>query len=121
MTKNGSFWIGMLVGAAAGATTALLTTPKRGSEMREGISQGAQGVGRKAGAAWGDVKDRASSIADSARGMVTQTAGKTKEAATSAKSRAQDAVQAGRQASEAKRQEMQEELEEKKYKASHAA
>ena len=34
----GAFFLGLLIGAAAGAIIALLTTPKRGSEMRHEIS-----------------------------------------------------------------------------------
>ncbi|MGH2380349.1 MAG: YtxH domain-containing protein [Candidatus Limnocylindria bacterium] len=38
----GAFFLGLILGAAAGAIVALLTTPKRGSEMRHEISERAK-------------------------------------------------------------------------------
>lgn len=43
----GAFFIGLLVGAAAGAIVALLTTPKRGDEVRREVAQRADEVRRE--------------------------------------------------------------------------
>lgn len=40
----GSFFLGLLLGAAAGAIVAMLTTPKRGSEMRRELAERADDV-----------------------------------------------------------------------------
>lgn len=49
----GAFFLGMLLGAAAGAVVALLTTPKRGSEMRQELTSKADEIAEKAkGAEW---------------------------------------------------------------------
>jgi gas vesicle protein len=44
----GAFFLGLLVGAAAGAIAALLTTPKRGSEMRQELATKADEIAAKA-------------------------------------------------------------------------
>ena len=44
----GSFFLGLLLGAAAGAIVALLTTPKRGSEMRQELASRADELASKA-------------------------------------------------------------------------
>jgi len=44
----GAFFLGLLLGAAAGAIVALLTTPKRGSEMRQELATRADGLAAKA-------------------------------------------------------------------------
>lgn len=44
----GAFFLGLLVGAAAGAIVALLTTPKRGSEMRHELASRADEIATKA-------------------------------------------------------------------------
>ena len=44
----GSFFLGLLIGAAAGAIVALLTTPKRGSEMRHELGVKADEITAKA-------------------------------------------------------------------------
>jgi gas vesicle protein len=48
----GAFFLGLLVGAAIGAIAALLTTPKRGSEMRDEIGSVAEDLATKAKDDW---------------------------------------------------------------------
>ncbi|HEY3298481.1 MAG TPA: YtxH domain-containing protein [Armatimonadota bacterium] len=119
--KSGNFWIGMLVGAAAGAVTALLTAPKKGAEMREDIVHGAQDVGRKAGDAWCGVVEKTEDIVDDAREKVMQAGQRSKEMAGSARGRIQKAVSAGMEAAAHKKEEMQSEWREEKEKRSRAA
>jgi len=44
----GAFFLGLLLGVAAGAVAALLTTPKRGSEMRQELATKADEIATKA-------------------------------------------------------------------------
>jgi gas vesicle protein len=48
----GAFFLGLLVGAALGAIAALLTTPKRGSEMRQELGTRAEELATKAKDEW---------------------------------------------------------------------
>ena len=48
----GVFFLGLLVGAAAGAIVAMLTTPKRGSEMRRELGSKADEIAAKAKDDW---------------------------------------------------------------------
>jgi gas vesicle protein len=48
----GAFFLGLLVGAAIGAVAALLTTPKRGSEMRDELGSRAEELAAKAKDDW---------------------------------------------------------------------
>jgi gas vesicle protein len=48
----GAFFLGLLVGAAAGAIVALLTAPKRGSEMRDELGTRAEELATKAKDDW---------------------------------------------------------------------
>lgn len=48
----GSFFLGLLIGAAAGAIVALLTTPKRGTEMRHDLGAKADELATKARDEW---------------------------------------------------------------------
>ena len=48
----GAFFLGLLLGAAAGAVVAMLTTPKRGSEMRREIGVRADEIAAKAKDEW---------------------------------------------------------------------
>ena len=121
MVKSGDFWIGILVGAAAGAATALLTAPKKGVEMRGDIANGTQEIGRKAGAAWGDVKDKASDLVGGAKKQAAQAADKSKEFAGSARDRFQKAVTAGKEAATSKKAEMNAELQSEKQRIGRAA
>lgn len=47
-----AFFLGMLIGAAAGAIAALLTTPRRGSEMRHELATRADEIATKAKDEW---------------------------------------------------------------------
>lgn len=70
----GMFFLGLLLGAAAGAVVALLTTPKRGSEMRQELVTRADEIATKAkDAEWtplfqrdanGEMERAADSLAD---------------------------------------------------------
>lgn len=48
----GAFFLGMLIGAAIGAIAAMLTTPKRGSEMRQELGTKAEELATKAKDEW---------------------------------------------------------------------
>lgn len=48
----GAFFLGLLLGAAAGAVVALLTTPKRGEEMRQELTTRADELATKAKDEW---------------------------------------------------------------------
>jgi gas vesicle protein len=48
----GAFFLGLLIGAAAGAIVALLTAPKRGSEMRDELGNRAEELATKAKDEW---------------------------------------------------------------------
>ena len=48
----GAFFLGVLIGAAAGAIVALLTAPKRGSEMRDELGTRAEELATKAKDEW---------------------------------------------------------------------
>ena len=48
----GAFFLGLLLGAAAGAVVALLTTPKRGDEMRHELTSKADELATKAKDEW---------------------------------------------------------------------
>lgn len=106
MARGNNFWLGMMVGAAAGAITALLYAPKSGEKMRHDIKESARETGKKAGEAWGGVKERTSKMAGKSRRMMEY-----------GKSRVAEAVRAGRQAAEEKGREMRAELEEAEKKA----
>jgi gas vesicle protein len=111
MVKCGDFWKGMLIGAAAGAVTALLTAPKKGSEMRDDLSQGTHEIGRKAGAAWGDVRDKTCSAVDSAKQQAIHAADRSRAFAESTRERLHQAVSAGKEAAAHKKEEMTAELQ----------
>lgn len=55
----GAFFLGMVLGAAAGAIAALLTTPKRGSDVRRELGARADEVRREIGAKADDLATRA--------------------------------------------------------------
>ena len=55
----GAFFLGLLVGAAAGAIVALLTAPKRGSEMRDELGSRAEELATKAKDEWVPIFERA--------------------------------------------------------------
>lgn len=55
----GSFFLGLLFGIAAGAIAAMLTTPKRGSEMRKELTERADELATKARDEWVPIFERA--------------------------------------------------------------
>lgn len=110
MARQGSFWLGMLVGAATGVVTALLYAPKRGVEMRKDVTDTAREVGRKAGEAWGDVRGRATEMAGTAKSKVQQGVSSAREKTMSMRDRMREAVQSGKTAAKEKREELESEL-----------
>ncbi len=54
----GAFFLGLLLGAAAGAIVALLTAPKRGSEMRDELGTRAEELATKARDEWVPIFER---------------------------------------------------------------
>ncbi len=57
----GAFFIGLLLGVAAGAVAAMLTTPKRGDEMRRELGDRADEIATKARDEWVPMFERATS------------------------------------------------------------
>jgi gas vesicle protein len=55
----GAFVVGLLIGAAVGAIAALLTAPKRGSEMRDELGTRAEELATKAKDEWVPIFERA--------------------------------------------------------------
>jgi gas vesicle protein len=76
----GSFFLGLLFGIAAGAIAAMLTTPKRGSEMRKELTERADELATKARDEWVPIFERATS----GNGHVEQTLDDVGEAAAEA-------------------------------------
>jgi len=74
MVGNRSFWRGLFMGAAAGAASALLLTPKKGEELRGEIKHTTEEAGRKAGEAWGGLRERSSEMASNAQSHMLRTA-----------------------------------------------
>jgi gas vesicle protein len=118
--KN-NFWLGMILGAAAGAASALFYAPKKGTELREDVKHTARETGRKAGAAWGDVKERTSDMASTAGEKVREGADKSMEMLANLRTRITEAVQVGKHAAEEKREALESDLEQEKAKASAEA
>jgi gas vesicle protein len=110
MARKGNFILGVAVGAAAGAITALLYAPRRGDEMRREIKDKAAQAGSKAKDVWSDTKDQtcqvACTVADRSKHMMERC----REMVDSGTSRFRDAVMSGRQAASEKREELEAEL-----------
>ena len=111
MTRKGNFWLGLMVGAATGAVTALLYAPKKGEDLRYDISDKAREAGRKAGEAWGDVKEKTTEMTGRAQERVQMAVGKSREWVGTGRQRLREAVSTGRHAAEEKRRELESELE----------
>jgi gas vesicle protein len=62
-----SFFLGVLCGAAVGASLALLYAPKRGQELRQQVARQAQSVGRQASAAYGQTAQVVGDVVDRGR------------------------------------------------------
>ncbi len=83
----GAFFLGVLIGVAAGAIVALLTAPKRGSEMRDEIGARAEELATKAKDEWVPIFQRETNGAgDTIPGeaTVTEATASVEESATEA-------------------------------------
>jgi gas vesicle protein len=82
----GAFFLGLLLGAAAGAIVALLTTPKRGSEMRHELANRVDEVATKAkDTEWVPIFQRETNgHAEQAAASMTEAGGNLEEAAIEA-------------------------------------
>ena len=112
MARKGNFMVGILVGAVAGAVTALLYAPKRGDEMRKDIKDRAAQAGGKARDIWNDTKDQTSKLAGTVADRSKQMRERGREMVDSGASRIREAVKSGRQAAREKREELESEMEE---------
>lgn len=117
MTRQGNFWLGVLIGTATGAVSALLLAPKCGEEMRSDIQSKARETGRKAGEAWSDVKEGAAGAARSTGERARSMVGHGKDMVSSARGRAKEAFSAGREAAEQKKHDMESQIQEAERKA----
>lgn len=113
MAHKRNFWLGMVIGAAAGAISALMYAPKSGEDMRRDVKTRAREAGRKAGEAWNSLRGSTTSIAQTARERAQQMIGKGQETVKTYRERVHEAMKAGKQAAEEKRKELEAELEAK--------
>jgi gas vesicle protein len=91
----GAFFLGLLVGAAAGAVVALLTTPKRGDEMRHELGTRADELATKARDEWVPIfqgGDSTNGHADAAAEAFADTTGSLEEAAAEGGAAAEEAA-----------------------------
>ncbi len=102
MNKDHNFWIGLAAGAAAGVASALLLTPKKGEEIRGEIKHTTEVAGRKAGEAWGGVKDRSADVASLAQEQVMRTADASVEKVSKWRDMLNNAMQADKRTSKEK-------------------
>jgi gas vesicle protein len=117
MSRKGDFWLGLVIGAAAGAVGALLYAPKSGNQMRREIGDAARQAGRKAGQAWGDVKDRTSEAASDVQHSLRDAADKGCHMMDDLSARMRKAIKVGRRAAEEKLEELESSFEKAKRKA----
>ena len=91
----GAFFIGLLVGAAIGAIVALLTAPKRGSEMRDELGSRAEELATKAKDDWVPIFQRETNGAGDAPGesAIEGTASSVQEGAAEAGEATGDAAE----------------------------
>ena len=82
----GAFFLGLLLGAAAGAVVALLTTPKRGEEMRQELTSKADELATKAKDEWVPMfqSGPTNGHADAAGSAIEDSSASLQEAATEA-------------------------------------
>jgi gas vesicle protein len=92
----GMFFLGLLIGAAVGAIAAMLTTPKRGDEMRQEIATRADDLAAKAKDDWvpifqreGETNGHTADVADA----VADATGNVQEAAAAAGETAGEALE----------------------------
>ncbi len=103
----GAFFLGLIIGAAAGAIAALLTAPRRGDEMRRELGERAEELATKAKEEWvpifqreetnglpepGAVADTAEATADDAASTLEDAAGETTVAADKAADEVAEAI-----------------------------
>lgn len=96
----GAFFLGLLVGAAAGAIVALLTAPKRGSEMRDELGTRAEELATKAKDDWVPIFQRQTNGAGDALSGEPSIAAEADEATASVQEGAADAGEATGEAAE---------------------
>ncbi len=77
--------LGVLIGAAAGVVTGILTAPKSGKETRADIKAKASDVKAKATAKAKDVKKKASDVTDDVKDKAVDLKGRTERAFEGAK------------------------------------
>jgi gas vesicle protein len=58
-SRDHTFMLGLLAGAAVGGSLALLFAPREGSDIRQGLAQGARQAGRRISETYGTVADTA--------------------------------------------------------------
>ncbi|WP_433943738.1 YtxH domain-containing protein [Paenibacillus sp. SN-8-1] len=63
-----NFWLGALVGSVIGSAAALLLAPKKGSELRKDIADGARQVGDKSREVAGKVSEHTSEVINKVKG-----------------------------------------------------
>jgi gas vesicle protein len=88
----GAFFLGLLVGAAIGAIVALLTAPKRGSEIRDELGTRAEELATKARDEWVPMFQRETNGAGDALGEATEAASSVQEGAADAGEATSDAA-----------------------------
>jgi gas vesicle protein len=96
----GAFFLGLLVGAAAGAIVALLTAPKRGSEMRDELGTRAEELAARAKDDWVPIFQRDTNGAGEALPGETAVEGATDDATAAMTEGAAEAGQATGEAAE---------------------
>lgn len=97
----GAFFLGLVLGAVAGIVVAMLTTPKRGSELRQQIGARADDLAARARDEWVPMFERAASEAttDNGHPVDVQAAGADlADAAAEVEAAATEAVEAGAEA-----------------------
>lgn len=87
----GAFFLGLILGAIGGAVVAMLTTPKRGSELREELGTRADEIASKARDEWVPMFERATS----GNGHATEPIEDLADAAADAGDTAADSIEGG--------------------------
>ena len=111
MARGSNFWLGMIVGAAAGAVSALLYAPKRGDEMRSDVRHAANRAGTKAKDVWSDTKEQATKVAGTVADRSKQVVERGRGMVEGGTSRMREAVTSGREAAAEKRKQLEHEKE----------
>jgi gas vesicle protein len=93
MSDRGLFVVGFVLGALAGAATALLLTPYSGDEMRGQLKEKGIELKTEAERRASDVKEQATQFADDARGQAQQLQERGRIVLSDNVKKAQEAVQ----------------------------